>query len=71
MTNPYKKIADAFRDIREWMLARADDYEVGVCQQLQSTKNGIVDVSLEEAVSIRERARALDASIAAIENLNR
>ena len=70
MTNPHKKITDAFRDVREWMLARADDYETGICQQLQNTKNGIVDVSLDEAVGIRERAKALDASIAAIEKLS-
>ena len=70
MTNPHKKIMDAFRDVREWMLARADDYETGACQQFQNTKNGIVDVSLDEAVGIRERAKALDASIAAIEKLS-
>jgi len=70
MTTTSRKIADVFRDVREWMLARADAYETGVCQQLQKTWNGTVDVSLDEAVSIRERAKALDACIAAFEKQN-
>lgn len=67
MAATYRKITDGFQDIREWMLARAEDYETGVCQQFQKTRNGIVDVSLVEAAGIRERAKILDAYLAAFE----